>query len=139
MGDNAERTRRDCPFAPAAPALTRLSLDLTKLALSMFSASCNKFTFHKASHLSLSSCWKYKAQFVFTSSHCILASSFSQLHISHPPETKRFSFSPKQQHSINTILAIFTAIHRERGSSREQLQQPSCHLADTWHQGLLQA
>lgn len=138
MVDNAERTRRDCPFAPTALALTRLSLDLTD-APSMFSASCNKFTFHKASHSSLSSSWKHKAQFVFTSSHCILAFSFSQLHISHPPETKRFSFSPKQQHSINTILAIFTAIHRERGSSREQLQQPSCHLADTWHQGLLQA
>lgn len=139
MVNNAERTRRDCLFALAALALTRLSLYLTKLALSMFSASCNKFTFHKASHSSLSSCWKYKAQFVFTSSHCILAFSFSQLHISHPPETKRFSFSPKQQHSINTSLAIFTAIHREPGSSREQPWQPSCHLADTWHQGLLQA
>lgn len=138
MVDNAEKARRDCPFPLAAPALTRLSLDLAKLVLSMFSASCNKFTFHKASHSSLSSCWKHKAQFVFTSSHCILAFSFSQLHISHPPEMKRFSFSPKQQHSINTILAIFTAIHREPGS-REQPWQPSCHLADTWHQGSLQA
>lgn len=61
MVDNAERTRRDCPFALAALALTRLSLDLTKLALSMFSASCNKFTLHKASHSSLSGCWKYRA------------------------------------------------------------------------------
>lgn len=112
MVDNAERMRRDCPFALAALDLTRLCLHLTKLVLSMSSASCNKFAFHKASHSSLSSCWKYKAQFVLTSSHCILAFSFSQHHISHPPETKRFSFSPKQQHSINTILAIFTAIHR---------------------------
>lgn len=139
MVDNAERTRRNCPSALAALALTGLSLDLIQLALSMFSAFCNKFTFHKAAHLSPSSCWKYKAQFVFTSSHRILAFSFSQLHIGHPPETKRFSFSPKQQHSINAILVIFTAIHREPGSSREWPWQPSCRLAETRHQGLLQA
>lgn len=137
MVDKAERTRRDCPFAPAALALTRLSLDLTKLALSMFSASCNKFTFHKASHLSLSSCWKHKAQFVSTSSRCILAflfPSFTSAILLRREEVLAFLQSSK--HSINTILAFFSQLFTGNlaaaGNSRG-----NHHV--TWHQGLLQA
>lgn len=69
----------------------------------------------------------------------VLLFSLFQLYTSHPPERKTASFSPKQQHSINTIPVIFTAIHREPSSSRERPQHRALCPAVTWHWGFLQA